>query len=222
MPRLARGLADGMAYHVINRGNCRQEVFHQAEDYHAFVGLLVEAKERHRVKLLGYCLMPNHFHLLLSPDNAEDLSRYMQWLMTSHVRRHHRHYRTSGHVWQGRYKSFVVEQDRHVLTVMRYIESNPVRSNLVQSAGEWEWSSHRERLAGRRKLLDLLPPHLPTHWTEHVDRPLTEGEMEKMQQCVNRGAPFGSLEWKRRICEPLGLASTMRPKGRPRKWGQEK
>ena len=99
MPRVARGLADGMIYHVINRGNCRQEVFHRDEDFQAFIALLKDAKEKFPVKLLGYCLMSNHFHLLLSPEQADDLSKYMQWLMTSHVRRYHRHYRTSGHVW---------------------------------------------------------------------------------------------------------------------------
>lgn len=127
MPRVARGLADGMIYHVINRGNGRREVFHKEEDFQAFISLLKEAKEKHPVKLLGYCLMSNHFHLLLSPEKADDLSKFMQWFMTSHVRRYHRHYRSSGHVWQGRYKSFIVENDLHLLTVVRYIEGNPVR-----------------------------------------------------------------------------------------------
>jgi len=137
MPRVTRGLADGMIYHVINRGNGRQEVFHKDDDFLAFTTLLGEAKEKYPVKLFGYCLTSNHFHLLLSPDKADDLSKFMQWLMTSHVRRYHRHYRTSGHVWQGRYKSFIVEHDRHLLTVVIYIEGNPVRIDLVQSADEW-------------------------------------------------------------------------------------
>src|SRR5689334_4158303 len=141
MPRVARGLADGMIYHVINRGNGRQNVFHKDEDFQAFVSLLKEAKTKQPIKLLGYCLMTNHFHLLLSPEKADNLSKFMQWLMTSHVRRYHRHYRSSGHVWQGRYKSFIVENDRHLLTVVRYIEGNPVRINLTKSADEWRWSS---------------------------------------------------------------------------------
>ncbi|KAF0221546.1 MAG: hypothetical protein FD174_315 [Geobacteraceae bacterium] len=212
-----------MIYHVINRGNCRQEVFHKDADFLAFVGLLGEAKEKHPVKLMGYCLMPNHFHLLLSPEKADDLSKFMQWFMTSHVRRYHRHYRTSGHVWQGRYKSFIVEKDRHLLTVARYIEANPIRVNLVQSAHEWRWSSHGERLdICARQLVDELPIELPVKWTEYVNTPLTESEMERMQQSVNRGAPFGSIPWQMTICENLGLESTVRAKGRPRKWGQEK
>jgi len=223
MPRVTRGLADGMIYHVINRGNGRQEVFHKDDDFRAFTTLLGEAKEKYPVKLLGYCLMSNHFHLLLSPDKADDLSKFMQWLMTSHVRRYHRHYLTSGHIWQGRYKSFIVEHDRQLLTVVRYIEGNPVRIDLVQSADEWRWSSHSERVNGRgSSYLDELPLALPEQWTEYVNTPLTDGELEKMRQCVNRGAPFGSSEWRARICAELGLESTIRPKGRPRMWGQEK
>lgn len=223
MPRVARGLANGMIYHVINRGNCRQEVFHKDEDYLAFVGLMREAKEKHPLKLFGYCLMPNHFHLLLSPEKGDDLSRFMQWLMTSHVRRYHRHYRTSGHVWQGRFKSFIVEKDPHLLTVARYIEGNPVRANIIQSAQAWRWSSHDERVSENSvKLVDDLPIALPAKWTEYVNTPLTDGELEKMQQCVSRGAPFGSLSWRTMICEKFGLESTIRPMGRPRKRGVEK
>ena len=212
-----------MIYHVINRGNGSQNVFHKDDDFMAFVKLLGEAKGKHPIKLLGYCLMSNHFHLLLSPKKAEDLSKYMQWLMTSHVRRYHRHYNTSGHVWQGRYKSFIVEHDRQLLTVVRYIEGNPVRIRLVQSAEEWPWSSHNERLRKpETSLLDELPLQLPTQWTEYVNTPVTDGEQERMQQSVNRGAPFGSTEWQTMICELLGLESTIRPKGRPKKWEQEK
>lgn len=221
MPRVMRGLADGMIYHVINRGNCRQDVFHSDADFQAFVGLLREAKDKHPVKLTAYCLMSNHFHLLLSPEKAEHLSSFMQWLMTSHVRRYHRQYRTSGHVWQGRYKSFIVEKDRHLLTVARYVEGNPVRVDLVQSAHEWPWSSHGERLHGGH-LIDGMPIVLPANWKEYVNQPMTDNELKRLEQSVSRGAPFGSQPWQTGICEQLGLESTVRAKGRPRKWGQEK
>ncbi len=223
MPRVTRGLADGMIYHIINSGNCRQEVFLKDEDFISFVGLLAEAKERHPVKLFSYCLMPNHFHLLLAPEKADQLSRFMQWLMTSHVRRHHSHYHTTGHVWQGRYKSFIVEKDRHLLTVARYIEGNPVRAGLAESADQWRWSSDWKRQNARYgKLVDAFPMDLPVAWTQYVNTPMTASEMERMRQSMNRGAPFGSLPWRTAICEKLGLESTIRAKGRPRKWGQEK
>jgi len=118
MPRIPRGLVDGFIYHVINRGNGRQKVFHKEQDYEAFINLMEEAKGRHPVKILAYCLIPNHFHMVLKPEKAEDLSKFMQWSMTSHVRRYHRHYGTTGHVWQGRFKSFVIREDNHLLTVL--------------------------------------------------------------------------------------------------------
>jgi putative transposase len=103
MPRTARASAGGVVYHVINRGNARNEVFHKEEDYVAFQKLLRDAQRRCPMRILSYCLMPNHFHLILWPHRAGDLSRWMQWLLTAHVRRYHRHYGSSGHVWQGRF-----------------------------------------------------------------------------------------------------------------------
>jgi putative transposase len=115
MPRLARGLVDGFVYHVINRGNGRQEVFHEDKEYEAFIDLMAEAKTMYEVKVLAYCLMPNHFHMLLQPEKAEDMSKWMQWLMTSHVRKHHRIHKTSGHVWQGRFKWKIKGSGLHIL-----------------------------------------------------------------------------------------------------------
>ena len=131
MPRTARASAGGYCYHVLNRGNARQEVFHKNADYEAFRRLMIEASARLPMRVVGYCLMPNHFHLVLWPHEDGDLSRFMQWLLTSHVRRYHRHYGGSGHVWQGRFKSPVIEADEHLLTVMRYVEANPLRASMV-------------------------------------------------------------------------------------------
>jgi putative transposase len=122
-------------------------VFHKPEDYEAFLRLIPLANERLPLRVLGYCLMPNHFHLVLWPREAGDLGRWMQWLMTSHVRRYHRHFGGSGHVWQGRFKAFPIQQDEHLLTVLRYMERNPLRANLVERAEEWRWSSLRDRLS---------------------------------------------------------------------------
>ena len=93
------------------------------------------------MRLLAWCLMPNHFHLVLWPHGDGDLSRWMQWLLTSHVRRYHRHYHGSGHVWQGRFKAFPIEEDEHLWTVLRYVERNALRANLVRRAEDWPWSS---------------------------------------------------------------------------------
>lgn len=221
MPRIARGHAGGEIYHLINRGNGRQQVFHKDQDYQAFVKLLGEAGERIPVTLLAYCLMPNHFHLLVKPNSGAELSRWMQWLMTSHVRRYHRHYGTSGHVWQGRYKSFIVQEDGHLLTVIRYIEGNPVKANIVASATDWKWSSHAFR-SMEGSSLGGLPIELPSQWTEYVNTPLTESELDKLQNSIDRQTPYGEEAWQVMVCRERGLESTMRKQGRPRKGIGEK
>ena len=218
MPRVVRGLADGFIYHVINRGNGRREVFHKDQDYGAFINLMKGARTRFSVKIFAYCVMPNHFHIVLMPARAEELSRWMQWLMTSHVRRYHRHYGTSGHIWQGRFKSFVIQEDAHLLMVLRYVEGNPVRAGLVKSAKDWVWSSHREVIGEvQRMLIDESPIHLPENWEKYVDEPLTEKELERLRQSVNRQSPYGQTEWQIKITQELGLESTLRPRGRPKK-----
>ena len=134
MPRNPRASQGGYCYHVLNRGNGRQTLFHKNGDFAAFVTLLRQAGERVPMRLLAYCLMPNHFHLALWPRGDGDLSDYMGWLLTAHVRRYHQHYHGSGHVYQGRFRSFPIQEDDHLLTVLRYIERNPVRAALVQQA----------------------------------------------------------------------------------------
>jgi putative transposase len=106
MPRCARMVDDEGMYHILNRGNGQQRVFQKDGDYLAFLVLLVQMLDQFGIVMFAYCLMPNHFHLLVKVQKGEDLSRGMQWFMTTHVRRYHRHYRSSGHLWQGRYKSF--------------------------------------------------------------------------------------------------------------------
>ncbi len=109
MPRTARASVGDIAYHVINRGNAKMCVFHDDDDYDAFLDLIHRACQRLPLRVLAYCLMPNHFHLVLWPHNDRDLGRWMQWLLTSHVRRYHSRRGTSGHVWQGRFKAFPIQ-----------------------------------------------------------------------------------------------------------------
>ena len=119
MPRIPRGQQAGFVYHVINRGNGRATIFHKAQDYQAFLSILALAKARHPVKLFAFSLMPNHFHFVIESSHHQSLSRFMQWLLTSH-----KHYGSSGHVWQGRFKSFPVQRDEHLLMVLRYVLQN--------------------------------------------------------------------------------------------------
>ena len=216
MPRTARASLGNFCYHVLNRGNAQAEVFHKEDDYAAFLELLELGCERLPMRILGYCLMPNHFHLVLWPHGDGDLSRWMQWLMTSHVRRYHRHYGGSGHVWQGRFKAFPIQQDEHLLTVLRYIERNPLRAKLVRRAEAWNFSSLRLRKDATDSILARSPVPLPTNWLELVHDPRTEAEAAAIRESIRRGKPFGGERWTKSAAAKLGLESALRPRGRPR------
>jgi len=215
MPRTARASVGGLCYHVINRGNARAEIFRKPEDYAAFLTLLRDATERVPVRVLAYCLMPTHFHLALWPRRDRDLSRFLHWLLTAHVRRYHQHYQSSGHVWQGRFKAFPIQQDDHLLTVLRYIERNPLRAGLVARADDWLWSSLRERGRGG-EWLHPSPVSGPLDWAAWVNAPMTDAEVEALRRSVNRGTPYGADRWVRRTVRRLGLESSLNPRGRPR------
>jgi putative transposase len=195
MPRAERNFQDGGIYHILNRGNGRQRVFRKDGDYLAFLKLLGEMKEQYGVVLYAYCLMPNHFHLLVKARQGEELSPAMQWFETTHVRRYHQHYRSSGHLWQGRFKSFEVSGDEYCLTVARYIEGNPVRAGLVETAVDWVWSSHRGRCRLQQDMLvEPLPVQLQGDWTQYVDTPLTPSELAKVRKKREATQPATQLQ----------------------------
>ena len=211
MPRISRGLADGEIYHIINRGNRRAEVFHEREDYEKFITLLQEAKKISNVKIYAFALMPNHFHLIVEPNKAEDLSKFMQWLLTSYVRFYNKMYKTSGHLWQGRYKSFIVQKDNYLLTLLNYVEQNPERANLK----EWEFVSSKYKDS---VLIDKLPIDIPDDWSDFVGMK----EKAKIEKSIDRQSPYGEDNWREEICETYDLISTIRPRGRPKKKNNEK
>jgi REP-associated tyrosine transposase len=218
MPRGARDALGGYCYHVLNRGNGRRTVFHKEGDFAAFANLLREAGERIDVRLLAYCLLPNHFHLLLWPRRDGDLSAYMMWLTTAHVRRYHQHYHSSGHVWQGRFRSFPIQKDEHLLTVHRYIERNAMRAGLVARAQDWLWCSAAAQRPGLPELAAGPVSHT-LDWLCYVNEPQTEAEVEALRECIRRRRPYGEATWVQRTARRMGLEASLRPRGRPPKKG---
>lgn len=217
MPRMGRPSAGGICYHAINRGNNRERVFFDDRDYVEFIRLLETPSDRIDMRVSAYCLMPNHIHLVLWPREDGDVSRWMQWLLTAHVRRHHKRHGTSGHIWQGRFKAFPIQDDAHLLTVLRYVERNPVRGDLVNSAADWAWSSLSRPLATWPTEKERpCPLPVPAGWRSFVDTPLTAGDLESVRRSVNRGAPYGSRSWTEQTAARLDLGATLRPRGRPK------
>jgi putative transposase len=227
MGRLPRLIADGLVYHALNRGNNRDTVFHHTEDFQAFLDALAQTKERYPFRLFAFCLLSNHFHLVLQPDKGQSISRILQSLTVAHTWRFHKQHGSSGHVWQGRFKSPVIAEDGHLLTVLRYVESNPLRAGLVRDLAAYPWSSYPVHGLGQSMaLLDEAPVWArlgqteavrERYWQKWVHTPLTEKELAAVRRAVSTGRPYGKDAWVPRMAQRLGLDLAPRPRGRPRK-----
>jgi putative transposase len=200
MARKPRFTGAGYVYHVLNRSAKRGRLFDCAEDYLAFERLLCEARERVQVRIIAYSSMPTHWHFLLWPKVNGDLSRFVQWLTTTHASRWNRHRGIvgCGAVYQSRFKSIPVEHGSHLLWVWRYIERNALRANLVVRAEDWRWSSLWHRLHPEQNQVlrfDAGPVALPPDWVELVNLPQTETELAAFRGNVAKGTAFGSPDW---------------------------
>jgi len=200
MPRRPRLAAGDLAYHVLNRRVGRLSLFEKPADYVAFEKILAEAHSQTRIRIAAYCLMPNHWHLLLWPRHDGEISEVLRWITVTHTQRWHAHHHTAGTgpVYQGRFKSFPVQTDEHFLTVARYVERNALRAKLVSRAEDWQWSSGWRRTQGDPKLttwLSAWPVKPPRDWVARVNRPQTASELEALRVSVQRGRPFGEDGW---------------------------
>ena len=218
MPRHRRSRPDGAIHHVLNRGNRRATVFHKPADYDAFFNLIATTLDHVPMRILSVCLMPNHFHLVVWPFRGIELSAYMHHLTNAHVRRYHRHYGTTGlgHVYQGRYKNFLVQSDPHLYNVIRYVEANPLRCGLVKDAAQWQWSSlYRQLTPDGRPYLADWPVAKPEDWEDCVNGGVTPEELSLLRHSARRGAPYGDQWWVRNTARRFGLESTLKKLGRP-------
>ena len=173
MPRRLRDATPGVIHHVINRGNRRKTIFYKPADYEAFIEVLRAAAAKFGMPVLAYCVMPNHWHLVLWPPVDVSLSAFMQWLTSTHVRRYHEHYDLvgTGHLYQARFRNKVCRDERGVLATIRYVEANPLASDLVERSRDWPFSSLAMRLAGGEdSFLAECPIQLPTNWADYVDQ----------------------------------------------------
>ena len=219
MPRAARASVGNQCYHVLNRGNNRKHVFFKEGDYFAFMKAVAHASVEVPMRVLAWCLMPNHFHLVLWPLEEGDMSRWMHWLLNTHVRRYHKHYGSSGHLWQGRFKAFPIEHDEHLLTLFRYVERNALRAGLVERAEQWTWSSlpYWEQRSDGPSYWHEGPVARPERWVDWVNKPATDVELRQLRESVKRGRPYGKVAWQQSMAARLGVEASMRPQGRPRK-----
>ena len=220
MPRPLRSDTAGGIYHALNRGNARNDIFFKEQDYEAFERVIKEGLQKYPVDLICYQWMKNHWHMVLSPREDKAMSAFLGWVTMTHTQRYHAHNKTTGygHVYQGRYKSFPVQDDDHFHTVCRYVERNALTANVVARAEDYRWGSLWNWRGGDSVIkLSTWPVKRLPRWVERVNQALTKKELDALKNCVKRGCPFGSENWVQKTAEKQGLELTLRPRGRPKK-----
>ncbi len=222
MGRALRVNEGGYIYHVLNRANARVQIFDNDKDYQLFESILEEAKEKFDMRILAYSIMPNHWHLVLYPKKDGELSKFMNWLTLTHTQRWHVIKKTTGqgHLYQGRYKSFICQDDAHFLTLVRYVERNSKKANLVKKAENWKWGSVWRRENGAEKQKKLLSKWIidePKDYLKYLNEPQNENEEKAIQNSILRGSPYGEDSWVSKIIKRFKLESTVKLKGRPKK-----
>ena len=222
MARSARTDIGDYPYHVLNRAIGRLKIFSSAKDYALFLELLAEAVEELNMRVLAFVIMPNHWHLVLYPRKDGDMGLFMHKLTNAHTRKVHAMTKTTGTgpLYQGRYKSFLIQEDRHLLAVMKYVERNSVRAKLSKTCEDYRWGSAWLRRYGTMKQKNTLaepPVELPRDYFSWINQPENEIDRERIRESVKRGSPLGAETWVDRMVKKHELTSTVRPPGRPKK-----
>jgi putative transposase len=223
MPRAARVDVGDNFYHVINRAIMRLPIFTNDEEYLHFEKLIKEAVAEVDVEIIAYTIMPNHWHFLIRTKNDGDLGLFMHRLTSTHTRQVKVKTGTvgTGPIYQGRYKSFIIENGRYLSAVFKYIERNPVRAKLVERVEDWRWGSAWRRFRGsfkQKELLSDLPMSIFDDYPAWINVAESIDEVEGVRKSVNKNAPYGSESWLEKTVIQFNLQMTLRNPGRPPKF----
>ncbi len=227
MPRKPRFYVPNMPVHIWQRGNNRQAIFFADADYKAYLSWMYQGAKRYGCALHAYVLMPNHIHCLITPDTIDSVGRMMQFVGRNYVSYINRTYDRSGTLWEGRYKSSLVSAAQYGLACYRYLETNPVRSDLVATPDEYRWSSYPVNALGQyQETLQPLPEYTALGATDMVRQQAyqtllrgeqNKSEMETIQRCVQSGTPLGDEHYQAELSKKLGFKVGYAKRGRPRK-----
>ena len=221
MARLARVVVPGMPHHVTQRGNRRQTTFFCEEDYTAYLELMSRWCGEQRVQIWAYCLMPNHVHLIAVPKTEDGLRRAIGEAHRRYTRRVNFREGWRGHLWQGRFASFVMDEP-YLLAAARYVELNPVRARLVAAPSDYRWSSARAHLKGKDDVLVKVAPLLEMagKWRALLTSAASEEEIRQFREHERTGRVLGDDAFQKRLEKKLGRLLRRQkpgPKRRPKK-----
>jgi len=206
----------------MNRAIRRTTIFRRHADYRAFIALVREALDTYRdsfeIGILAYCLMPNHWHFVVTCDRIEDLSKFMKWVEGTHANRWNGAHglRGTGALYQARFRAVPVQSNHSILRVCRYVERNALRKGLVATAEDWQWSSLYSLCNSCHHLpLKEWPIPRPSDWVARVNIADNAAELADMRKLLRRNQPVGDREWQEAVAPFVG--ASMREPGRPRK-----
>ena len=208
-------------YHVLNRSVAGLPLFRKEADFEAFERIMIEAHALHPLRILAWCAMRTHWHFVVWPQEEGEVTAYFRWLAHTHAMRWHVAHNTvgRGHLYQGRFKSFPIQEDEHFLTVCRYVERNALTANVVRRAENWRWGSLWAGRQGSEELRAILsdwPLKRPRNWMKLVNEVMSQMELEKLRACIARNRPYGGEFWQADVAGKLGLSHTLRNEGRPK------
>jgi len=222
MPRPTRIDVAGEVYHVINRANARSRIFANDGDFNAVIETLEETLKKIPIEIFSFCIMPNHWHFAVRPKCDGDIGRFFGRFSQTLTQSWHKYHQTvgTGHLFQGRFKSFLVQTDAYFFQLMKYIEANPLRAGLVLKAEEWQWSSLYLRLNNPQLAENILAPwpvDMPSDYLQTVNQPLLKIYFYQIETSVVRGCPLGKNEWVKEKVDKYSLESTVRDPHRPKR-----
>jgi len=226
MSRRPRLFAAGVPYHVIQRGNNRNPIFLSDDDYLFFLDVLREAKIKHPCLIYSYCLMPNHFHLLIEPQEKENVSLFMKLVGAKYVRYFNRFYQRSGTLWEGRFRSSLIDRETYFIVCSCYIEMNPVRAGIVSGPGLYPWSSYRIKASGEKShVLDFdswynsigsNPEERQYNYHKFFQNSITEEKTQLIRKMTNKNGLIGSISFKKDMETLLNKELIFAEPGRPK------
>ena len=222
MPRQPRIDVAGEVYHVINRANARSFIFETDDDFKAVYEAIEETLVKIPLDIFSFCIMSNHWHFAVRPKQDGDMGRFFGKLTQTITQRWHAFHHTtgSGHLFQGRFKSFIVQTDSYFIQLMKYIEANPLRAGLVQKAEDWKWGSlymRRINSCEASKILSCWPVDMPSNYLDEVNQSISKIFIEQIRNSVARGRPLGDENWVNSMISKYGLEYTMRLRGGQKK-----
>jgi putative transposase len=225
MPRVARIIGAGYPHHVVQRGNNKEKIFLKRGDYERYLSFLLKYSEEKEAAVLAYCLMPNHVHLLVRPSKAEALPKMMQGITLCYSKYFNEENGRTGRLWECRYYSTVVDGDSYLWTVSQYVENNPVRARMVNRPEDYPYSSARAHILEKQDPLLREPLFEKSELNEYrrlIQSEQEEKVIEEIRKQTRSGKPLGGTEFLLTVSEVLGYSLPLRPKGRPRKNGNQK